>query len=123
MSMLLRESTKGQCKTASDLRSRSRFRAAPKTKAATAVVEIRPLTRKAEVINPPNGESEGLRPTKITLDTAEPTVEIQLMDSPTDQPESQVPGPSEVPSCTVGATGDDRPHFGQHVKTDAAIED
>ena len=82
MSMLLRERTKGQSETASDSRSRSRFRAAPKTKAATTQVEIRPLNRKAEVINPLNGESEGLRPTRITLDTAEPTVEIQLMDSP-----------------------------------------
>ena len=116
MSMLLRERTKGQSETASDSRSRSHFRAASKTKAAATEVEIRPLTRKAEVINPPNGESEGLRPTRITLDTAEPTVEIQLTDLPTDQPESKVPGPSEVPPCTDGATGDDRPHFGQHVK-------
>ena len=60
-------------------------------------MEVRTLTQKDQVLNPPPGSEEGRQPTRVTLDPADPTVETELTQIDEDQPKSKLPDETDLP--------------------------
>ena len=77
--MLLRERTRSQRNTASESWLKlSNACKGHKIKLPITSVKARTLTLKDQVLHHPSGSEEGRQPTRIMLDPADPTVEIQV---------------------------------------------
>lgn len=69
---------------------RSRPRTGQKSNLPTTSVEVKTLTPKDQVLNPPPGSEEGRQPTRVVLDRTDSNVEIELTQMDGDQPKSKL---------------------------------